>query len=119
MRPDEALEVAAAAAAKRRAEGGYAEPEGVGAIEPLDQVTRAQLLEWALVEPDLSKLRSTRRGGAPSTWIKRQLLRGLQQYHNEINYQQTRFNIHVLRKMLELEDRVERLEEEAARRRDG
>jgi hypothetical protein len=104
------LDAATAAAATRRADGGYVEPEDVGAIEPLDQVTRAQLLEWALVEPDLTKLRSTRRGGAPITWVKRQLLRGLQQYHNEVNYQQTRFNIHVLRKVLELEDRIDRLE---------
>ena len=119
MRPEDALKAATDAAAERRAQGGYAEPPGAGAIEPLDQVTRAQLLEWALVEPDLSKLRSTRRAGAPITWVKRQLLRGLQQYHNEINYQQTRFNIHVLRKLLELEDRVERLEREAAERREG
>lgn len=115
------MPAAAEAAAARRAAGGYVEPAGAGAIEPLDQVTRAQLLEWALVEPDLSKLRSTRRGGAPITWVKRLLLRGLQQYHNEVNYQQTRFNIHVLRKVLELEDRVERLEAEAeaAQRRDA
>lgn len=119
MKPEDAIRAATEAAAERRAQGGYAEADGVGAIEPLDQVTRAQLLEWALVEPDLTKLRSTRRGGAPITWVKRQLLRGLQQYHNEINYQQTRFNIHVLRKLLELEDRVEHLEREAHRRREG
>jgi hypothetical protein len=38
------------------------------------------------------------------------LLRGLQQYHNEVLYRQSRFNIHVLRKVLELEDRIEQLE---------
>ena len=96
-----------------KALGRYGEEAGDLRIEPLDQVTNAQLLEWALIEPDLSKLRSTRRGGAPITWVKRQLLRGLQQYHNEVTYQQTRFNIHVLRKLLELEDRIE-----AAERRD-
>jgi hypothetical protein len=110
MRPEDALAAAMAEAERRRAAGGYAEPEGSTTIEPLDQVTRAQLLEWALIEPDLSKLRSTRRGGAPITWVKRMLLRGLQQYHNEVTYQQTRFNIHLLRKLLELEERVERLE---------
>jgi hypothetical protein len=109
MKPEDALDAATAAAAERRAQGGYAD---------MDQITRAQLLEWALVDPDLTKLRSTRRAGAPITWVKRQLLRGLQQYHNEINYQQTRFNIHVLRKLLELEDRVEHLERRAAERRD-
>ena len=110
MRPEEALEAARAEAERRRAAGGYAEAGGAVRIEPLDQVTRAQLLEWALIEPDLTKLRSTRRGGAPITWVKRMLLRGLQQYHNEVTYQQTRFNIHLLRKLIELEDRVERLE---------
>ena len=110
MRPQDALAAAMAEAERRRAAGGYAEPEGQVRIEPLDQGTRAQLLEWALIEPDLTKMRSTRRAGAPITWVKRLLLRGLQQYHNEVTYQQTRFNIHLLRKLLELEERVERLE---------
>src|SRR5688500_9613847 len=101
MRPEDALAQARAEVERLKAAGRYLEsPEGLE-IEPMDQVTRAQLLEWALLEPDLSKLRSTRRGGAPITWVKRLLLRGLQQYHNELNYQQSRFNIHVLRKLLE------------------
>jgi hypothetical protein len=110
MNPEEALAEARRRAAEIRAAGGYAEIEDDLRIEPLDQVTRAQLLEWALIEPDITKLRSTRRMGRPITWVKRMLLRGLQQYHNEVTYQQTRFNIHVLRKLLELEDRIERLE---------
>ncbi len=114
MRLEDALAAALAEAERRRSSGGYAEPEGPARIEPLDQVTRAQLLEWALIEPDLTKLRSTRRGGAPITWVKRMLLRGLQQYHNEVTYQQTRFNIHLLRKLLELEERVERLEQSSS-----
>lgn len=110
MKPEDALRAAMEEAERRRAAGGYAEPAERTTIEPLDQVTRAQLLEWALIEPDLTKLRSTRRGGAPITWVKRMLLRGLQQYHNEVIYQQTRFNIHLLRKLLELEERIERVE---------
>jgi hypothetical protein len=110
MNPEEALAEARLRAAEIRAAGGYEELEDDLRIEPLDQVTRAQLLEWALIEPDITKLRSTRRMGWPITWVKRMLLRGLQQYHNEVTYQQTRFNIHVLRKLLELEDRIERLE---------
>ncbi len=112
MRPEDALAAAMAEAERRRAAGGYAEPEGPLRIEPLDRVTRAQLLEWALIEPDLANVRSTRPRGAPITWVKRLLLRGLQQYHNDVNAQQTRFNIHVLRRLLELEERVERLERE-------
>lgn len=110
MNPQEALAAARAEAARRVAAGGYAEPAGALEIEPLDQVTRAMLLEWALIEPDLTKMRSTRRAGAPITWLKRLMLRGLQQYHNEVTYQQTRFNIHLLRKLLEIEERLERLE---------
>jgi hypothetical protein len=112
MRPEEAMAAAMAEAERRRTAGGYVEPEGATTIEPTDRVTPAQLLEWALIDPDLSKLRSTRRGGAPITWVKRMLLRGLQQYHNEVNYQQTRFNLQLLRKIVELEERVEKLERE-------
>jgi len=110
MKPEDAVAAARAEVARRKAEGGYAESGGELTIEPMDQVSRAMLMEWALVEPDMDKLRSTRRLGGPITWLKRLLARGLQQYHNEVNYQQTRFNIHVLRKLIELEDRVERVE---------
>jgi hypothetical protein len=110
MTPEEALAAARAEVERLKAAGGYGEPGEGLRIEPLDRVTHAQLLEWALIEPDVSKLRSTRRGGAPVTWLKRQLLRGLQQYHAELTFQQTRFNIHLLRKLLELEERLDALE---------
>jgi len=110
MRPEEAIAAARAEVERLKALGRYAEPEGGLTVEPTDRVSRAQLLEWALIEPDVSELRSTRRGGAPITALKRLLLRGLQQYHNELTYQQSRFNIHVLRKLLEIEERLERLE---------
>ena len=111
MRPEDALAAAMDEAERRRAAGGYVETEAAR-IEPTDRVTPGQLLEWALIDPDISRLRSTRRGGAPITWLKRMLLRGLQQYHNEVNYQQTRFNLQLLRKIVELEERVEKLEKE-------
>ncbi len=108
--PEDALAAARAEVAAMRAAGRYAEAaEGV-VVEPLDQVTRAQLLEWALLEPDMSKLRSTRRFGGPITALKRLQHRALRQYFNELTSQQTRFNIHVLRKLMELEDRIEKLE---------
>ena len=110
--PEEAVERARAEVARRRAQGGYAEAVDSLRIEPIDKVTNAQLLEWALIEPDMTKLRSTRRLGGPVTWLKKALARGLQQYHNEVNFQQTRFNIQLLRKLMELEERVERLERE-------
>ena len=42
-------------------------------IEP-EKVTTGKLLEWAAIEPDVALMRSTRRGGAPITWLKRLLL---------------------------------------------
>ena len=110
MKPEDSVAAARAEVERLKALGRYGEPEGGLEIEPLEHVTRAQLLEWALIEPDLSLMRSTRRGGRPITWVKRLLLRGMQQYHNEVNSQQVRFNIHLLRKVLELEDRIEKLE---------
>ena len=110
MKPEDAVAQARAEVERLKALGRYGEPDAELEIAPLDQVSRAQLLEWALIEPDLSLMRSTRRGGRPITWVKRMLLRGLQQYHNEVNSQQVRFNIHLLRKVLELEDRIEKLE---------
>jgi hypothetical protein len=79
-------------------------------IAPIDRVTRARLLEWALIEPDVPELRSTRRNGAPITWLKRPAWRSLQQYLNEMTYQQSRFNMRLIRRVFELEDRIEELE---------
>ena len=110
MRPEDAVAQARAEVERLKALGRYGESGGGLEIEPMDVVSRAGLLEWALIEPDLSRMRSTRRAGRPITWVKRLLLRGLQQYHSEVNSQQVRFNIHVLRKVLELEDRIEKLE---------
>jgi hypothetical protein len=111
VKPEDAVSAARAEVERLKAAGGYREDEAAGrGIEPIDRVTQAQLLEWALIEPDLSKLRSTRRAGRPITLVKRTLLRGLQQYLNELTAQQTRFNIHLLRKVFELEERIDELE---------
>jgi hypothetical protein len=108
-RPEEAIEVARAAAAAQRAAGAYGESEAsVPAAGPAD--TRRKLLEWAFVEPDLSGLRSTRRYGAPITALKRLLLRALAQYHSELVANQTRFNLTLLAHLDRLEERLERLE---------
>ena len=60
---------------------------------------------------------STRKLGAPITWAKRQLIHVLRQYLRELQSQQTRFNLNVLIRVAELEDRVARLEERAPARR--
>jgi hypothetical protein len=111
MRPEDALAAARAEVERLKAAGGYSEGDVASLrIEPLDRVTQAQLLEWALIEPDAANVRSTRRYGAPVTWVKRMLLRGLQQYHNEVLFQQSRFNIQLLRRVFELEERIDELE---------
>ncbi|HEV2786788.1 MAG TPA: hypothetical protein VGV67_10395 [Solirubrobacteraceae bacterium] len=109
MKPEEALPAARAAAAER----DDALPAGMS-IAPTERVSIEQLMEWANIEPDPDLMRSTRRFGAPITWAKRQLVHVLRQYLRELQSQQTRFNLNVLIRLAELEDRVARLEERAA-----
>jgi hypothetical protein len=111
VKPEEALAVARAEAERIRALGGYAEGElpAPVATEPL---TRERMLEFALIEPDPALVYSTRRGGAPITAVKRLLMRGLRQYHGQVLAQQTRFNLHVVAYLTELEERIERLEQD-------
>ncbi len=111
MRPEEALEAARAAVERARREGRLREPADGLTIEPAP-VTRERLLAWALIEPDLRDVRSTRRFGRPITLVKRGLVRALRQYHAEVLAQQTRFNVHAVAYLTELEDRIERLERE-------
>lgn len=119
MGPEHALELARQRAAEARARGAYADDLRGFRISPTDRISTEQLMEWAVIEPDDRLMRSTRRAGAPITWLKRLLLRGLQQHFNELTSQQSRFNLHVLVHVAELEDRLRRLEEEAAARRRG
>ena len=110
--PAEALEAARAAAAQSR---------GGTAGEPLDlhPVTRVadwqRLTEWAIIEPDHARIYSTRRFGAPLTWLKRALLRFLRQYNDQIVAQQSRFNAHVLAHVMNLDERVRELEQRAGK----
>jgi hypothetical protein len=114
MRPEEALAAARAAAAQR----DDALPPGMS-IQPTERVSIEQLMEWANIEPDPDLMRSTRKLGAPITWAKRQLVHVMRQYLRELQAQQTRFNLNVLIRLAELEDRVVRLEERAESRRDA
>ena len=113
MRPEDAIERARAEAARKRAAGGYREDSA--AVEELEDaitgpMTPEKLREWALIDVDTSLLRSTRRAGAPVTAAKRLLLRLLRQYANELEAQQTRFNVGVLARLEELERRIAELE---------
>jgi hypothetical protein len=114
MRPEDALDAARTAAAQARARGEYTQDLSGFAIAPTDRVSIEQLMEWAVIEPDASKMRSTRKLGAPITWTKRLMLRGLQQHFNELTMLQARFNLHLLVRQTELEDRVTVLEQENA-----
>ena len=113
MKPEEALPAARAAAAER--DDGL--PPGMS-IEPTERVSIEQLMEWANIEPDVDLMRSTRKLGAPITWAKRQLIHILRQYLRELQSQQTRFNLNLLIRVAEIEDRLARLEEQAAAQRD-
>ena len=110
MRPEEALEAARQAAARARERGAYADDLDGFAIAPTDRVSTEQLLEWAVIEPDLELVRSTRRRGGAITLAKRGLLHVLRQYHAQVHAQQTRFNLHAAVRLAELEERLERLE---------
>ena len=106
--PEHAVEQARAAAAAMRAQGAYEEDRPEAADE--DATSLENLFEWAMIDPDLREVRSTRRLGAPVTLLKRGLVRLLQQYHAELISQQTRFNVHVLGHVRRLETRIEELE---------
>jgi hypothetical protein len=108
--PEDALARARATVAEMRATGEYPAAEARGETEPPATPSFQSLLEWAVVEPDLRNVRSTRRLGAPVTALKRGLLRLLAQYHAELIAEQTRFNVNVLRYVRALEERVEELE---------
>jgi hypothetical protein len=109
MKPEQALAAARAAAA-----GRDDELDAGRTIEPTERVSIEQLMEWAAIEPDIELMVSTRKLGAPITWFKRKVIHFLRQYFRELNSQQTRFNLNVLIRLAELEDRVGRLEERAA-----
>jgi hypothetical protein len=115
--PEEALERARAAAAAERERPGspYSDDLSGMRIEPTNRDASARLLEWALIEPDPERVQSTRRLGAPITWLKRILLRALRQYHGELVAQQTRFNLEAVQHVRALEDRVAYLEQRIAR----
>ena len=71
-----------------------------------DELPSDELLqEWAVISVEPSALYSTRRFGGPLTLVKRGLLRLLRQYTNEVEAQQTRFNLGILGRLRELERR--------------
>jgi hypothetical protein len=106
--PEEAL-------AKARAE---AQPYDEGAVSldasPAARMSDTKLAEWALIKPDVERVYSTRRFGAPITLFKRFLLRLLRQYVDEAIAQETRYNALATAHILNLEERVRALEAKLA-----
>ncbi len=114
MKPGEAIAVARERAVAARERGAYADDLEGFRVQPADLSGLETLLDWAIIEPDISELRSTRRLGAPITLVKQTLYRALRQYNGQVLAQQTRFNLMVAMHIAELSDRVTRLEERSA-----
>ena len=112
--PEEALGRAREAAAERAA-GTDHELLSVSPA-PDDAVDLRKLIDWALIDPDIEQVRSTRRYGRAMTMFKRGLLRLLVQYHADLTAQQTRFNLALITRLTELEARIEDLERERSSR---
>lgn len=107
--PEDALAQARRAAAAKRAE-----PQSAGSIPAAGEpVSARRLAEWAIIEPAESEIVSTRRYGRPITALKRLLLRLLRQYLDQMTAQQSRFNAHVAAHVIQLEERVQALEQSA------
>ena len=94
--PGEAAAAARASAERKRAEGVYPPDTVADSGAPPSGPDLARLREWAIIEVDGELLYSTRKGGAPITWLKRMLLRLMRQYTTELEAQQTRFNVGVV-----------------------
>jgi hypothetical protein len=107
--PEHAVQRAREEAAAMRARGLYP-PAPEPPASPADPARSSEaLLEWALIEPDLGEVRSTRRIGAAVDALKRALLRLLAQYHVSLLGEQTRFNFHAALHVRRLEREVEEL----------
>jgi hypothetical protein len=117
--PEAALEQARQAAAAMRAEGAYGQDPSDAQLTAPEELTMDKLFEWALLDPDVRDVRSTRRFGAPMTAFKRALLRLLQQYHAALLAEQTRFNVNLLLYLQRLEQRLEAVEDRAEQPGDG
>jgi hypothetical protein len=112
--PEQAVARATQAAAEARAAGAYREPPHQFVVE-VPSIWDHRLYDWALISPDDAQVYSTRRWGAPITWVKRGLLRALRQYHGQITAQQSRFNTHVAAHLMSLDERLQVLERMAGR----
>ncbi len=107
--PEQALTQAREQVAALRETGAYGNADAA-AVAGHSARRELPLYEWALIDPDLRDVRSTRRFGRPITAVKLALLRFLGQYHAALIAEQTRFNIAVAEQVRRLEERIEQLE---------
>jgi hypothetical protein len=110
--PEEAVDRARRGATEARAAGRYPQA-GPGPLDetlPTDVPDVATIAEWATIEVRPDVLYSTRRLGGAVTMLKRLLIRALRQYEVELEARQSRFNVALLARVREVEERVERLE---------
>jgi hypothetical protein len=106
MKPEAAVAAAQASVAAARAEGRYTEDLEGWRIEPPERPSTDLLLEWAIIEPDMDLVTSTRRLGAPIRWVKRVLVHLIRQYTGQLASQQTRVNVHLMGRLGELDERL-------------
>jgi hypothetical protein len=114
MRPEDAIDRARTELARRRAGGAYQEDMAEIRPEPPERPSLDLLLEWAVIEPDMDLVTSTRRYGAPIIWVKRALVHLLRQYTGQLASQQTRLNVHLMGRLTELDERVADLQHRLA-----
>jgi hypothetical protein len=94
MRPEDAVAHARRLSAEHAA---TTIPTGGLEVERSDQPSDDQLVQWAVIEPDLREVRSTRAGpvGKAVTAVKQGQLRLLGQYHAQVQSVQNRLNVHL------------------------
>lgn len=111
MKPEDALAHARRVSDEHAAIGI---PEGGLEVERSSQPSDDQLLQWAVIEPDLREVRSTRRGpvGRAVTAVKQGQLRLMGQYHAQVTSTQSRINVHLSLRSTLTRDEVRLLREE-------
>jgi len=114
VKPEAAVGAARAELARRREEGAYPEDMAAYRLAPPERPSIELLLEWAVIEPDLDLVVSTRRLGAPISWLKRALVHLLRQYTGQLASQQTRLNVHLMGRLGELDERLADLQQRIA-----
>jgi hypothetical protein len=69
VRPQDAVDRARTELDRMRAQGAYPESEAGPHVTPLERPSTEDMLEWALLEPDMELVTSTRRLVAPVRWL--------------------------------------------------